>query len=66
MSYISSFEIINAVIREFRSEGWPDPWFFFWIAKSVANIAANNPNGSKTLLAKGVSTLMLNQLSLMV
>ena len=33
---------------------------FFWIAASVADIAADNPNGDKTLLARGVSTFFTN------
>ena len=33
--------------------------FFFWIAASIADIAVGIPNGNKTLLAKGVSTLFI-------
>ena len=33
---------------------------FFWIAASVADIAADNPNGNKILLARSVSTLFIN------
>ena len=41
---------------------------FFWIAASVAEASAVNPNGTKTLLANGVSIflLMVSRLSLMV
>ena len=37
-------------------------WFisFFWTVASVADIHADNPNGNKTLLANGVSTLFIN------
>ena len=49
--FISSFEIITAFI--------PDPKIFFWIAASVANAAAVNSNGFKTLLANGLSTFFI-------
>ena len=57
---ISSFEIITAAV--------PDPWIFFWIGTSSADIPSDNPDGVKTLLANVVSTLSLivNQLSLMI
>ena len=48
ISSISSFEIINVVN--------PDSNTFLWQAASVANAAAVNPNGIKTLLANGLST----------
>lgn len=38
----------------------PDPRLFIWIPASVANITAVNANGSKTLLAKIVSTFFYN------
>ena len=41
-SSISSFEIIIVVK--------PDPNIFLWIVASVADAAAVNPNGIKTLL----------------
>ena len=45
------------VVRFAKSEGHvPDPNIFFWIASSVADAAAINPNGIKTLLDNGVST----------
>ena len=47
--FISSIKIINAVV--------PDPNIFLWIATSAADAAAVNPNGIKTLLANGLSTL---------
>ena len=48
ISSISSFEIINVVN--------PDSNTFLRQAASVANAAAVNPNGIKTLLANGLST----------
>ena len=56
ISFISSLEIINVFVHEDKSEGQPEPKIFLWIAASVANAAAINPNGSKTLLASGLST----------
>ena len=46
ISFFSLLEIINAVT--------PDPNIFLWIAASVADTAAVNPNGIKTLLANGL------------
>ena len=58
---ISLFGNINAVVA--------DPNIFFWIAGSVADAAAVNPNGIETLLANGVticfSFIIIHQLSLM-
>ena len=48
ISFISSFEIISVVTPELN--------IFLWIAASVADAAAVNPNGIKTLLASGLST----------
>ena len=45
---ISSLEITNIVV--------PDLNIFLWIATSVPDAAAVNPNGIKTLLANGLST----------
>ena len=45
---ISSFEIINVAIS--------DPKMLFWITATVADAAAVNTNGIKTLLADGLST----------
>ena len=44
--------IISAVIT--------GPWLFFWIAVSVADVAAGNPIDSITFLAKNMSTILLN------
>ena len=49
ISFISSFEIIKDVVL--------DPYFFFWIAASVADTAAVIPNGTKILLANGASAI---------
>ena len=38
----------------------PDPQIFFWIAASVAETAAINPNSTKILLVNGVSTFFVN------
>ena len=56
ISFISSFKIINVVCFA-KSEGCiPDPNIFLWIAISVADAAAVNPNGIKTLLTNGLGT----------
>ena len=52
MSFISSFEIIKAVVAE--------PSIFFCIPASAADAAAVNPNGIKTLLANGLITFFIN------
>ena len=52
ISSISSFKISNVVMS--------DPKSLFWINTSVADAAAVNPNGTKTLLANGVSTFFIN------
>ena len=54
-SYICSFETINVVTCEAKHEGWPDQNIFLWIAASVADVAAVNPNGIKMLLANSLS-----------
>ena len=51
ISFISSLEIIVIVI--------PDPNIFLWIAVSVADAAAVNSNGIKTLLASGLSIFII-------
>ena len=51
ISSISSFKIINVII--------PEPKIFFWIAASVADAAAVNANGIKTLSANGQSTFFI-------
>ena len=37
----------------------PDPKILFWIAASVADTDAVNPNGIKTILANGLSILLI-------
>ena len=56
ISLIFSLEIINVVIREAKSEGQPDPNILLFIAASVADAAAVNPNGIRTILANVFST----------
>ena len=51
ISSISLFEVINDV---------PHPRGFFWIAASVADIAAVTPNDIKLFLTNGVRTLFNN------
>ena len=48
ISFISSLEIINVLL--------PDQNILLWIAASVADAAAINPNGFKMLLVNGFST----------
>ena len=48
ISFISLFESTNVVMA--------DPNIFLWIAASVADATAVNPNGTKTLLANSLST----------
>ena len=66
ISSISSLEIINVVEREATSKGHyanirgrTHPNMFLWIASSVADAVAVNPNGIKTLLANGFSTFFI-------
>ena len=47
ISFISLLEIVNVVLS--------DPNIFLWIAASVADTAAINYNGIKTVLANGLS-----------
>ena len=51
ISSISSLEIVNVVVL--------DPNILLSIVASVADAAAVNPNGIKTLLAKGLSTFRI-------
>ena len=44
MSFISSFEIIIAVV--------PEPWVFLWILESIPEAAAVIPNDAKIFLPK--------------
>ena len=53
ISFISFFEIINVVV--------PDPKIYFWIAISVADPAAVNPNGIKTILADGFNIFFIKK-----
>ena len=51
-SFKSSFLNTNVAV--------PYPNIFLWIAASVVDTAADNPNGIKPLLASGLSTLLIN------
>ena len=51
-----SIFMIQFFVREANSKERPNPKIFLWIAASVANAAAVNPNGMKMLLANGLST----------
>ena len=51
ISLISSFEIINV--------GIPDPKILLWVAASVADAAASNLKGTKTLLDNGWSMFFI-------
>ena len=57
--FLSSLEIINVVIRDANSKWRPDLNIFLWIAASVADAFAVNPNGIKTLLANDLSTFLI-------
>ena len=59
ISFISSFETISVVLCEAKSKGWPNPNNFLWIAASVADAAAVNPNGIKRLLANCLITFTM-------
>ena len=52
MSFISSFDIVSAVV--------PDPKIFLCIPASAADAAPGDPNGIKTLLANGLITFFIN------
>ena len=62
MSSIPSFEIIKVVLfGKVRFKGrLPDPKIFLCIPASAADVAAVNPNGTKTLLANSLITLFIN------
>ena len=51
LSFISLIKIIKVVIRDLK--------MLFWITASVANAAAVNPTGVKTLLTNGFSTFLI-------
>ena len=53
------FEIIDVVLHEAKSEGWPGPNLLLLITASVADAAVVNPNGIKRLLANGLITLFI-------
>ena len=59
MIFISSFEIISAVVRSAKSEGRTDPNIFIQITPSVVDPAASNPNGNRTLLVNGLRTFFI-------
>ena len=59
MSWISSLEIIHLIVRVAKSERRPYWNIFLWIAASVSNAVAVNPNGIKTLLVNGLSTFLI-------
>ena len=59
ISFICSFEIINAVVREAKSEGQPDPNIFLRIASSVADTAAVNPNGNKRISSNDFNIFLI-------
>ena len=63
--FISLLENVKVILRranfwgcEVKSEGQrPDRNIFLWIAASIADSAAVNPNGTKLLLANGLSAV---------
>ena len=57
ISFIYSFEIINVFVL--------DPNISLWIAASVADAAAVNPDGIKTLVANGLSTFPIKDSSVL-
>ena len=56
ISIISLLEIANVVYFAKSEERVPDPKILFWIAVYVTDATVVNPNGSRTLLANGLST----------
>ena len=56
ISFIFSVEIIKVVRVAKSKERHARPIHFLWIAASVSDAAAVNPNGIKTLLANSFST----------
>ena len=57
--FISSFEIISAVVRSAKSKGQTDPKIFIQIAPSVVYPAAYKPNENRILLVNGLRTLFI-------
>ena len=51
VTIISLFEMFNVIVPEAKSKGWPDPNIFLRTAAPVADAAAADPNGKKTILA---------------
>ena len=47
--FVSSFEIINVAVRKAKSKRSPDQNIFSWIAASVTDTAAVNPNDIKKI-----------------
>ena len=65
MPFISSFDIIGIVLLyETEDKGRPDPNIFLSVSNFCiccwADAAAVNPNGTKTLLAKGLIAFFMN------
>ena len=58
ISFISSLENINIVVREAKSEGRSDSNALLWTAAYAGDVAVN-PNRIKTLLANGLSTFSI-------
>ena len=56
-SFISLFEIIKVVV--------PEPCIFFLIPASIADIAAVNPKGAKTIFAIGTASFINGPASLL-
>ena len=52
VTVIAKWDVTNVVL--------PDSNIFLWIATSVADAAAVNPNAFKTLLANGLSIFLIN------
>ena len=50
MSFIFLFEIIKVAA--------PEPWIFFWIPASIAEVAVAIPSGAKIFFAKGTATFI--------
>ena len=59
MIFISSFEIIGAVVCSAKSIGRTDINIFIQTTPSVVDPAASNPNGNRTLLVNGLRTLLI-------
>ena len=64
MPFISSFDIIRIVLfyakLRTKVDDLPDPEIFSCISASVADAAAVNPKGFKTLLVNGLITLFIS------